>query len=234
MNKNPMKSKYIQSALIIALFLVVGFFIFATTRNNSDSTEAENSVIANTDPNDQNVTDANPPTNQTAPPPTPQGWKKFLDSDTDLSFSYPSYLSPVGTLSTNSVLGTYDDTIKGLHAGTHVLVVAHTQAEAQNAKSYFNEYYSQALATKAAAEQFLANASGPAAACYKGATTNAGLKTVYCIGEGGAAFYGLLEQNSQTLFIDGYSQGYGTNDAFVSFKTDADFQNFLNSISFTK
>src|SRR4051812_42680818 len=125
-----MKSKYINIVLVIILLAVAGFFAYSYSQNNKGG-----SPVTNTEPNKNenetmaaNTAATNTPANNTAVE-TPSGWKTYATAG--LNFSYPPELSPVGTKSENSAIGTYDQPVKGVYAGPYVLVVAIDQATKQ-------------------------------------------------------------------------------------------------------
>jgi hypothetical protein len=225
-----MKSKYLNIVLAVALIAVVSFFGYSYLQDKKAIAPAETDGQTTITQSDAQESMEEPKDTPVAPT-IPTGWKTYTNPN-GLSFAYPSYLAPVGVKASNSTLGTYDEPVGGIFAGPYVFVVTKDDAIKKKAKDDFNGYAKDAFKTKAAAENFINNAQGPAAACYQGVVTTQGLKTVYCIGEGGSAFYGLLETDSTVLFIDGYSRGYTDKPIdFTDFKSQKEVENFMATIS---
>jgi len=67
-------------------------------------------------------------------------WKTYSSERYGFEVKYPSSVKVVGTMSPNSVLGTYQVPVPGVHIGSLVFVIRQTNADRQAAESYINSY----------------------------------------------------------------------------------------------
>lgn len=157
------------------------------------------------------------------------GWLTYVNSKYGFQLQYPPNLK-VGTVSGNSVLGTFQAPIKGFHIGPLVLVVLKDTSLKKIGSDYFKGFYNP-NPSPAPADQ----GSLPAATCTTNKITNtlvASLKSVSCTGEGGAGSYAYIQGPSYDVFVDGYSKGYDSQD-FGSLTKATDYANILSTFKFS-
>jgi|SRR3989344_583781 len=162
------------------------------------------------------------------------GWETYENSRYNFNLEHPPGLT-VGITAPNSVLGTYDEPVAGIFVGNYVFI---SQANYSGSfKEYFGYFYDEAFTTQKQMDEYFENAEGPAAACLKDDYQNptVTIKAVTCAGEGGGAFYALLEGNHDLVFIDGYSGGYAAQFGRETpmGPSQADFAEILESFRFT-
>ena len=185
-------------------------------------------------PNSNQTADQN--SDQTTVPPTPEvnlsstvGWKTYTNDKHGFSIQYPSSLK-AGSVSDNSVLGTFQVPVRGLHVGPLVIVALEDKTLKKDAQDYFDSYYNEAQNPRPAAP------GEPSMACSIDKVTNSqvvGIKSVSCNGEGGAARYAYITGKTYDVFIDGYSKGYDSQDN-GSIASATDYTTILSTFIFTK
>ena len=201
-----MKNQRGSTTLIVMLVvagaaLLLGFLVmFQRIKNKPAETTNSDPSASQTQASDQ------PAENQTSdiPAQTPTDWIAYTNTKYNFSLRTPPSLKS-GAVSGNSVLGTYQDSVKGFHVGPLVLVVLKDAAIKQEAQDYFNGFYDAALHPQPAAPS-----EGPTATCKidKINNTAVSIKSVTCEGEGGPARYAYIKGSSYDVFVDGYSGGY--------------------------
>lgn len=146
---------------------------------------------------------------------------------TGYTFQYPKYTTAGGT-APNSSLGTYDKPVKGIYAGFFVVVPLTDSL----LRSIAEETVTAAInASKEPLPTEEMDGPGPIE-CKEEKFSNVGakIKAVSCNGEGGAAFYALIDGPKTDLFMDGYSGGFG-GDAPARIKSE-DLPAFFASFKF--
>ncbi|MCX6764082.1 MAG: DUF333 domain-containing protein [Candidatus Moranbacteria bacterium] len=149
-----------------------------------------------------------------------KGWKVYKNSQYNFELAVPDYVN-TGQISENSVVGTYNDPIKGIYIGNLILIVADNKDLKEKAKEYFEGYYVKGIKTEGDPKK------GPSITCEGEEILNnyATMRIVSCNGEGGPATYGLIEAEKYMIFVDGYSVGFSQNqelsNEIVSFKNQA-------------
>jgi|GEM_PF-2950913 hypothetical protein len=185
----------------------------------------------------QNSTNQPPAANQTTQTPAtqnaviPADWKTYTNDKHGFSVKYPSAMK-AGSVSSNSVLGTYQVPVKGLHVGPLVLIALEDAGLKKQAQDYFAGYYNEAVNP---APTQPADGPGPIA-CTLDKVSNSNvvsIKSVTCSGEGGGAKYAYITGKSYDVFIDGYSKGYDNADN-GQFAKPEDYLTALGSFVFTK
>ncbi len=156
------------------------------------------------------------------------GWKTYSSQKYGFEVNYPPAIKVVGIMSENSVLGTYQAPVPGVHIGPLVFVIRQTNADRQFAESYLDNY----LAT---ADNSANNPDGPSVGCQRQVVNNAAVTAVACTGEGGAAYYALIKGYEYDVFVDGYSRGFGqlTADELGGFEDNEQINQMLTTFKFT-
>lgn len=154
-------------------------------------------------------------------------WKTYSSQKFGFEVNYPSAIKAAGIMSENSVLGTYQAPVPGVHIGPLVFVIRQTNADRQFAQSFLDNY----LAT---AESPVKNPDGPSVGCQRQTVNNTAVTAVACVGEGGAAYYALIKGYEYDVFVDGYSRGFGklSADELGSFEDNAQINQMLSNFKF--
>lgn len=154
-------------------------------------------------------------------------WKTYGSQKFGFEVNYPSAIKAAGIMSENSVLGTYQAPVPGVHIGPLVFVIRQTNADRQFAQSFLDNY----LAT---AESPVKNPDGPSVGCQRQTVNNTAVTAVACVGEGGAAYYALIKGYEYDVFVDGYSRGFGklSADELGSFEDNAQINQMLSTFKF--
>ncbi|MEO8066033.1 MAG: hypothetical protein ABI643_04295 [Candidatus Doudnabacteria bacterium] len=221
--------------VVAAAALLFGFLVIRQrSKTPSSSPQASQNSSANSA---QNQT---PQTDQTlADKPADQaqidmaaaiaGWKVYANDKHGFQLNYPPNLK-VGSISKNSVLGTFQAPVKGFHVGPLVLVVLKDPTIKQTAVDNFNGSYNEALHPQASA-----GGEAPVTVCAVDKVSNpdvVSIKSVSCTGEGGAARYAYIQGQAYDVFVDGYSKGFDSADN-GSFAKDTDYINILSTFKFS-
>ncbi len=161
---------------------------------------------------------------------TPTDWIVYTNTKYNFSLRTPPALKS-GTVSGNSVLGTFQVPVKGFHVGPLVLVVLKDASIKQQAQEYFNGFYDQALHPVSTPSE------GPSTSCSILNIKNqsvVSIKAVACGGEGGQARYSYIKGPSYDVFVDGYSVGYDNQDtgSWGTDSADEDFPIILSTFKF--
>lgn len=211
---------------VAALAMLVSFVVIRQRSQNPPPAASQTSTDNSTSPT-PDQTQTLPPTPAPVQTSLPAGWLTYVNSKYGFQLQYPPNLK-VGTVSGNSVLGTYSAPIKGFHVGPLVLVVLKDASLKKIGSDYFNGFYNPSPAA-APADQSL-----PAASCKTDKITNTqvtSIKSVSCTGEGGAGTYAYIQGPSYDVFVDGYSKGYDSQD-FGSLAKTTDYANILSMFKF--
>ena len=136
-----------------------------------------------------------------------QQWPTYRNEEYGFEIQYPSS-ARAGYPAANSVLGTADSPVGGIHVGSLVLVVTQDQALRKRAQEYYDGYRQRAEEPAEAVEE----GEMPGIGCDTGTiqTPQRLIEYVECGGEGGYAFYALIKGGDRDIFVDGYSDGYGS------------------------
>ena len=215
-----------STALIIMIsaavvFLAIGFLV---VRQRTKSEPAPNPANQET-----SQTPQEPTNNQELTPPAGSveiaGWKTYANTKYNYQVQYPPNLK-VGSISGNSVLGTYDAPVRGYDVGPLVLITL-TGSLRTEATAYFNEYYNLAQ------HPVTPSPGEPAVFCAidQMGSANSNVLSVSCIGEGGAARYALIRGTDYDIFVDGYSKGFDNSDN-GEFQTETDYVKVLSTFKF--
>lgn len=211
---------------VAALAMLVSFIVIRQRSQNPLTTTAPQTATDNSTSQAPDQTQSTP----TTPDQTSSlvGWLTYVNSKYGFQLQYPPNLK-VGTVSGNSVLGTYSSPIRGFHVGPLVLVVLRDADLKKIGADYFNGFYNPSPAA-APSDQSL-----PAASCTTDKITNtqvSSIKSVSCTGEGGAGNYAYIQGPSYDVFVDGYSKGYDSQD-FGSLTKATDYANILSTFKFS-
>jgi hypothetical protein len=187
----------------------------------------------NTSTSDQTQTQTQTQQEAPTPPPAqipvsiPSNWKTYANTKYTFQLQYPPNLS-AGTVSSNSVLGTYQVPVKGFHVGPLVLIVLRDPSLKQQAMAYFNQTSSSSSSSNTNTQ------GGQASACTPETiqNSNATIKSVSCTGEGGSAHYSYISGPSYDVFVDGYSKGYDTAD-YGTLNQGSDYAAILSTFKFS-
>ncbi len=207
-----------------AIALAFGFYVMKQRIQNP-------TIAEQTDNQNQD----NPP-DQITPTPEPEptlvattGWKVYENAKHNFSLKYPTNLK-AGSISENSVLGTFDAPIRGFHVGPLVLVVLKDPSLKKDAQNLFDGLYEAANNPKPAE-----GAELPPIECKVDKVTNTkvtSIKSVSCNGEGGPAKYAYIAGPAYDVFVDGYSKGYDNSDN-GNFTSDSDYITLLSTFAFS-
>src|SRR3989344_2910017 len=153
------------------------------------------------------------------------GWKTYTNDKHGFFMLYPTNLK-AGSVSSNSVLGTYQVPVKGFHVGSLVFVVLKDQDLKKDALDYFNSTYTLALHPPTVTE-------GLSVACeiHKVPNSFVSIKSVSCEGEGGPARYDYITGKEYDVFVDGYSKGFD-NQANGTLAKATDYSTILSTFRF--
>ncbi len=133
------------------------------------------------------------------------GWKVYVNDKHGFNIQYPTTLK-AGSISDNSVLGTFQVPIRGYHVGPLVFVILKDAEIKKDAQELFNNVYNAAVNPPSGE-----GAEVPPVECKIDKVTNTNvvsLKAVSCNGEGGPAKYAYIQGAAYDIFVDGYSKGY--------------------------
>ncbi|HEX9503573.1 MAG TPA: hypothetical protein VF974_04610 [Patescibacteria group bacterium] len=150
-------------------------------------------------------------------------WKVYTNDKHGFSISYPPYLK-AGSVSDNSVLGTYQVPVRGLHVGSLLLIALKDPSVKKSAVELFQGVYDAAKNPKPAIGAEVAPVE------CKIELDTAKIRAVSCNGEGGAARYAYITGTAYDVFVDGYSKGYDKQDN--GNLKDADFKTILSTFKF--
>lgn len=132
-------------------------------------------------------------------------WQVYTNDTSGFEFQYPNYTT-AGSIAPNSSLGTYQEPVKGIYAGSYVLVPLDKPGLVKDANDIVDSAINTAKNPPQPAEE-----GGLAVSCTEEKYGNVDLKikAVSCVGEGGPAFYAIIDGPKTDLFVDGYSGGFG-------------------------
>ncbi len=190
--------------------------------------------------NQQAATETPPPAPAPDPQPTPPplastaNWSTYTNDKHGFTVDYPPSLK-AGSVSDNSVLGTAQVPVRGLHVGPLVIVALEDLTLKQDALTYFNNLYASA-GTTAQANPSAVEGDIPPIQCTIDQVSNTkvvSLKSVSCAGEGGPAKYAYISGPTYDVFIDGYSKGFD-NQSNGSIASDTEYATILSTFTFTK
>ena len=132
------KSTTVLVTMVAAAAIAAGFGFFVIKQR-----------ISSPPPTTNNNSNQTPDQTQTTPPPatpTPAsttGWKTYTNDKHGFTVQYPPNLK-AGSVSDNSVLGTFQVPVRGLHVGPLVLVALEDKSLQKDAKDYFDGVYKAA------------------------------------------------------------------------------------------
>src|SRR5258708_112560 len=150
-------------------------------------------------------------------------WKVYTNDKHGFSISYPPYLK-AGSVSDNSVLGTYQVPVRGLHVGSLLLIALKDTSVKKSVVELFQGVYDADKNPKPAIGAEVAPVE------CKIELDTAKIRAVSCNGEGGAARYAYITGTAYDVFVDGYSKGYDKQDN--GNLKDADFKTILSTFKF--
>jgi hypothetical protein len=212
--------------MVTAAVIALGFGFYVMNQR------IQNPVVSQTDSNPTQ----NDETEEITPTPEPQpdlvattNWKIYENAKHNFSLKYPTNLK-AGSISDNSVLGTYDAPVRGFHVGPLVFVVLKDAALKKDAQSLFDGLYTAAQNPKPAQ-----GAELPPVECKIDTVTNTkvtSIKSVSCNGEGGPAKYAYIAGPTYDVFVDGYSKGYDNSDN-GNFTSASDYVTLLSTFAFS-
>jgi len=130
-------------------------------------------------------------------------WNTYKSDTFGFEFQYPNYTT-AGGIAPNSSLGTYDQPVKGIYAGSFPLVLLENQILANMANDIVDGAINSGAGEPETSEE------GPLpVSCkeHKYSNVQARIKAVSCVGEGGPAFYAVIDGPKTDLFVDGYFNG---------------------------
>ncbi len=188
-------------------------------------------VTNQTENNNTNTTPAPAPQPEATPDVSlvsTTSWKVYENDKHVFSIKYPSNLK-AGSISDNSVIGTFDAPVRGFHVGPLVLVVLKDAEVKKEANDYFNGVYNAALNPPPADQEV-------AVECKIDTVTNpnaVSIKSVSCTGEGGAAKYAYIQGPNYDVFVDGYSKGYDSQSN-GELASAAEYLTVLSTFRFSK
>ncbi|MBX4187043.1 MAG: hypothetical protein KW802_02160 [Candidatus Doudnabacteria bacterium] len=223
-----MKSSNKILAIMLACAVVAmgfGFFVLRSRSSNS----LPDSVTSAPETTPAPAPEADVPTSNAV---IPSDWKVYTNTKHGFTVIYPPYLK-AGSVSDNSVLGTYQVPVKGLHVGPLLFIALKDADLKKQAQEMFQGLYDAAKNPKPAA-----GAEGQAVECKidlentnQTRTGVTSLKAVSCNGEGGAARYAYIAATNYDFFVDGYSKGYD-NQSNGEIKNNEDYLTILNTFTF--
>src|SRR3954465_13389758 len=119
-----MKNQKGSTTLIVMLIvagaaLLLGFLVMAQRIKSKPSTTSPDTSTSQSQTSDQPADNQTPDANAVQ---TPSGWIAYTNTKYNFSVQTPANLKS-GTVSGNSVLGTFQVPVKGFHVGPLVLVV---------------------------------------------------------------------------------------------------------------
>lgn len=217
-----MKNKKILVIMLACSVVALGFGFFVMRSRTSPLPEkqADNTQATTTPtPQPEPVTPVEETTVSTV------GWKTYANDKHGFSVDYPTQLK-AGSISDNSVLGTFQVPVRGYHVGPLVLVVLKDADIKKDAKTMFDGVYNSAK------NPVPAEGSEVAPVECKIVLDTADKKAVTCNGEGGAAKYGYITGPAYDVFVDGYTKGYDTQEN-GNLKDDKEFIGVMQSLTFT-
>lgn len=208
------------------LFLLIGFLIIKKNVNSvgnpkpttdQSANQDQTPVTPEPDPNAQIQADLDAKT---------AGWKTYDNTKYSYEVKYPANLS-AGKISTNSVLGDFQNPVPGFDVGPLVFVTLKADLRKAGA-DYFNESYNLAL------HPLAPTPDGPVVGCTIDKITNPNVQvqSVACTGEGGPARYALIKGKDYDVFVDGYSKGFDSQDN-TDFAASSDYITLLSTFKFT-
>ncbi|HTL39754.1 MAG TPA: hypothetical protein VL306_02995 [Methylomirabilota bacterium] len=219
------------NALIImvaagVLFLLVGFLVINKNITGNQAPQT-NSQQTNSQPSDQIPPAVDPNIQiQADLDAKTADWKTYTNTKYSYEVKYPANLS-AGKISTNSVLGDFQNPVQGFDVGPLVFVSLKGDLRKTGA-DYFNESYN--LALHPLAPQPGVSPGGCTLDKINNPSTT--VQSVSCTGEGGAGRYGLIKGKNYDVFIDGYSKGFDDQDN-TDFANADDYITLLSTFKFT-
>jgi hypothetical protein len=201
------------------VLLAIGFLVI---RNNSSEPAADNGQQDSSQSDNQQNQQ---PEQQIDVAAYTAGWQTYTNAKYGYEVKYPPNVK-AGSVSANSVLGTFSAPVKGFDVGPLVFVSL-TGELRQEGADYFNSSYNLALNPPDPIP------GGPVVACMVEAIDNPNVevKSVSCEGEGGPARYALIIGEEYDVFVDGYSKGFDNSDN-GEFENSQDYLALLATFKF--
>ncbi len=199
------------------VFAAIGFFV-VFKRSRPEALQQQNQLSQ-----EENGEVAQEPVDLTIP----ANWQVYNNEKYGFSVQHPSNVK-AGSVSDNSVLGTFQVPVRGFHVGPLVFVVLKDAELKQEATNYF-----EATAQAATSGSTQGGIDGPSVSCKMDKITNTSItvRSVSCVGEGGPARYAYIKGSSYDVFVDGYSKGYGDDDN-GNFSSEDDYEKILSTFKF--
>lgn len=211
--------------VVAAAALLLGFLVM---RQRIKTPQVSEHVTPDTTQNQDTLPDQS--TDQTSEPAAtsvvPADWKVYNNDKYVFNLQYPPSVK-AGVVSGNSVLGTFQVPVKGFHVGSLVLVALKDAEIKKQADDYFKASYDLALHPQPTGDPAI-----PTVACTVDKINNpdASVVSVSCTGEGGPARYAYIKGSSYDVFVDGYSQGFDSQDNGKL--ASGDYEKILGSFKF--
>jgi hypothetical protein len=218
------KSNIILVTMLSAAVIAFGFGIFVL-----DSRTQNYPVPGNQEMESENSEEQENPEPEQIVISSTSGWKTYDNEKHQFTLKYPANLT-AGSISDNSVLGTFDAPVRGFHVGPLVLVVLKDATLKKDAQDLFNNLYETASNPKVVDGEAV-----PPIECHTQNVTNTNvvsIRSVSCDGEGGPARYAYIGGKSYDVFVDGYSKGYD-NANHGEFASTSDYGTLLSTFVFT-
>jgi hypothetical protein len=206
--------------MVACAIVALGFGFFVLNYRSSDTLP----IDQQTNVDNNNSTDTQPEENvDTTPLVVPSDWKVYTNDKHGFTVQYPSNLK-AGSISDNSILGTFQVPVRGYFVGPLVFVVLKDADLKKDAKELFDNVYNTAKNPTS-----MEGTEVPVE-CKIILDTDK-KKVVGCAGEGGDAKYAYISGANYDVFVDGYTKGYSQQDV-GKIKDDKELSTIVSSFTF--